>query len=83
MMPILKLKDVSKVNDAVDWLKNNVGALINWDPYDKCTFYGDGWSVYGRTIRGDYHGKKDIMVSEWVVDIEDEQKATLFGLQVL
>jgi hypothetical protein len=43
----------------------------------------DGWSVYGRTIRGDYHGKKDIMVSEWVVDIEDEQKATLFGLQVL
>jgi hypothetical protein len=83
MMPILKLKNVSKVNDAVDWLKANVGSELEWDPYFRCTFYGEGWKVYARTIRGDYHGKKDIMVSEWVVDIDDEQKAILFGLQVL
>ena len=45
MMPILKLKDVSKVNDAVDWLRANVGSELEWDPYFRCTFYGDGWKV--------------------------------------
>ena len=71
--------------NVLSWLGENIGPLIKQNGMFNEVFYeGTGWKIIHRTDKRTLDSSKpdsNIKVIGWYLQIEDEQKATMFALK--